>query len=51
VLGRERHGKPIALADAQIAGICLSRGATLATRNAKDFAAIDSLVLTNPFDM
>jgi len=35
---RERMGRPIALADAQIAAICLSHQATLATRNTKDFA-------------
>jgi len=37
--GRERAGQPIDALDAQIAAICLSRAAPLATRNAKDFAA------------
>ncbi len=36
----EREGRPIASADAQIAAICLLHDATLATRNAKDFAAM-----------
>lgn len=34
---RERSGHPISTADAQIAAICLARGAQLATRNTKDF--------------
>lgn len=43
VAERERAGKPISQADAMIAAICRSHGATLATRNVKDF---DSLGLT-----
>jgi predicted nucleic acid-binding protein len=35
--GRERAGKPISAADAQIAAICRTLGATLATRNTSDF--------------
>lgn len=38
VLARERSGQPISMADAQIAAICASRAATLATRNVKNFA-------------
>lgn len=34
---RRRAGRPIAQFDAQIAAICRSRGAGLATRNAADF--------------
>jgi toxin FitB len=34
---RERAGRPIPGFDALIAGICRSRGATLATRNVADF--------------
>ena len=34
---RRRKGRPIAQADAQIAAIVASRGATLATRNVADF--------------
>jgi toxin FitB len=49
-VGRDRDGRRVELADAQIAGICVSRGATLATRNTKDFEGIDGLALVNPFD-
>lgn len=35
---RERLGKPISIADGQIAAICLAQDATLATRNTKDFS-------------
>jgi predicted nucleic acid-binding protein len=38
LLARQSAGPPISTADAQIAAICLSRGASLATRNVKDFA-------------
>ena len=37
VTGRERMGRPIGVADAQIAAICRDSGATLATRNTPDF--------------
>jgi hypothetical protein len=37
VAGRERAGKPIGIADAQIAAICQDLGAILATRNIPDF--------------
>jgi predicted nucleic acid-binding protein len=37
VTGRERIGRPIGVADAQIAAICGDSGATLATRNMSDF--------------
>jgi toxin FitB len=39
VAGRERQGNPIDGFDAQIAAVCRSQAATLATRNTKDFAA------------
>lgn len=39
VAGRERSGRPISSADAQIAAICRSRDALLATGNVKDFDA------------
>lgn len=32
-----RKGRPINMADAQIAAVCLQHGATLATRNVRDF--------------
>ena len=37
VAGRERIGRPIGVADAQIAAICDDSDATLATRNIADF--------------
>jgi predicted nucleic acid-binding protein len=37
VTDRDRHGQPIDGFDAEIAAICRSRHATLATRNTKDF--------------
>ncbi|MDR3068817.1 MAG: type II toxin-antitoxin system VapC family toxin [Cellulomonas sp.] len=46
---REAAGRPISVADAQIAAICLSRGATLATRNTRDFELLD-LDVVNPWE-
>jgi predicted nucleic acid-binding protein len=40
VVVRERMGRPIGVADAQIAGIALAHGASLATRNTRDFAGL-----------
>lgn len=37
VVGREEQGQVIAMADAQIAAICRTHSADLATRNTKDF--------------
>ena len=37
VASRERQGNPISGFDAQIAAICRSQAAALATRNTKDF--------------
>ena len=37
VSGRERIGRPIGVADAQIAAICRDLGAILGTRNTSDF--------------
>jgi len=34
---RKAQGRPVTMADAMIAGIALSRGAALATRNVRDF--------------
>lgn len=39
VAGRARHGRPISTADGQIAAICRSHGARLATRDGRDFDA------------
>jgi predicted nucleic acid-binding protein len=46
---RRAAGRPIAQFDAQIAGITLSRGAQLATRNVRDFDACGFEVI-NPWD-
>ena len=37
VAGRRRLGRPISVLDAQVAAICLSRDAALATRNVRGF--------------
>jgi toxin FitB len=49
LVSRESAGLPISTADAQIASICLSNGATCATRNIKDFAHT-GLELVDPWD-
>lgn len=46
--GRERRGEPISMADAQIAAICRSHGASLATRNVTDFRHTE-VDLVNPW--
>jgi toxin FitB len=46
---REAVGKPIGLGDAQIAAVCIVHGATLATRNIRDFDGL-GLKLVNPFE-
>lgn len=48
VSDRERAGRPISIADAQIAAICRALGATLATRNTDDFEAT-GIELINPW--
>ena len=45
----EATGRPMTLADAQIAGICLAGDHELATRNTRDFSAVADLTLINPF--
>ena len=49
ILKREQSGRPISMADAQIASICLSLGFPLATRNIKDFED-SGLELINPWN-
>ncbi len=49
VTAREEAGRPISIADAQIAAICRSRGATLGTRKLRDFEGVGITVL-NPWD-
>lgn len=46
VTRREREGRPVAMADAQIAAICLAHGASLATRNHKHFEGLEVPLLT-----
>ncbi|WEZ84735.1 type II toxin-antitoxin system VapC family toxin [Rhizobium sp. 32-5/1] len=46
---RQKSGRHIETKDAMIAAICLFHGATLATRNVKDFEGLD-LALVNPFE-
>lgn len=48
VTGRDRQGNPIGGFDAQIAAICLSHEARLATRNEKDFVDL-GVNLINPW--
>ena len=50
VSGREMIGRPISMADAQIASICRKLRATLATRNIRDFdnTGIDVIDPWNP---
>ena len=48
VTSRERIGRPIGFADAQIAAICRDLGAILATRNTADFEAT-GVQLVNPW--
>jgi toxin FitB len=45
---RRRAGRPIAVFDAQIAGVARATGATLATRNTADFARC-GIELINPW--
>ena len=49
VIATEAAGRPMSLADAQIAGICLAGGHQLATRNVRDFEAITDLAVIDPF--
>jgi len=50
VTARERIGRPIGAADAQIAAICQTIGAALATRNTLDFDGT-GLELINPWKL
>ena len=47
--GSERAGKPMSFADAQIAATAREHGATLATRNVRDFSTT-GLRLVNPWE-
>jgi toxin FitB len=46
---RQSMGRPISIQDAIIAATCLAHGATLTTRDIKDFEGLD-LRLVNPFE-
>lgn len=46
---RQRRGQPVDMRDTQIAGIVLSRRATLATRNVKHFSDLSAEVV-NPWE-
>jgi toxin FitB len=50
ITGRERIGRPIGVADAQIAAICRDLGAILATRNTADFEET-GIELINPWNL
>ena len=50
VTGRERIGRPIGVADAQIAAICRDSGTALATRNTTDFEET-GIELINPWKL
>ena len=50
VCGREALGRPIGVADAQIAAICRTAEATLATRNTDDFSRT-GIELINPWKL
>lgn len=47
---REAASRPVSVPDAQIAAVCRSLGATLATRNVKDFAGT-GVALIDPWDL
>jgi predicted nucleic acid-binding protein len=49
VAQRTRHGRPIAVEDAQIAATALAHRLRLATRNVPDFTDIPDLPLINPW--
>jgi predicted nucleic acid-binding protein len=50
VVGREKRGRAISMADAQIAAICRVHSATLATRDTGDFTDT-GIDLINPWDV
>ena len=46
---RQAEGRPMSVVDGQIAAIAMTKGASLTTRNVKDFVGC-GLELQNPFD-
>lgn len=51
VASRRRAGRPIKIADAQIAAVCRSAGAVVATRNVADFEECGITAIINPWDL
>lgn len=49
LVAAEAAGRPMSLADAQIAGICRAGSHQLATRNVTDFNTVTEIALINPF--
>jgi predicted nucleic acid-binding protein len=49
LVAAKTSGRPMSLADAQIAGICVAGGHQLASRNVSDFSAAADLTIINPF--
>jgi toxin FitB len=49
-IDRRKRGRPISFFDAQIAAIAKARGATLATRDTRDFEGC-GLMLMNPWEL
>lgn len=49
VVSRERAGRPVSMADAQIAAVCRCFNADLATRNVKDFGG-NGVRILDPWD-
>lgn len=49
LVAADAGGRPMSLADAQIAGICLAGDHRLATRNVRDFSHTTGLTIVNPF--
>ncbi len=47
---QQKNGRPCTTEDAMIAAIALANQLVLVTRNTKDFAGIDGLVLLNPWN-
>ena len=48
VAGSSRSGRPIGIADGQLAATCRARGAALATRNVRDFEDV-GIVVVDPW--
>jgi hypothetical protein len=49
LVAAQTSDRPMSLADAQIAGICLAGGHLLATRNVSDFSAAEGLTIAHAF--